>query len=119
MGNGRLKEKDELNYRKGPTSGGCSHCNFYVENFQVKAMDGEELGVEPRCGMMGFENSARYRINPGNHCDAFDGSVHLLRLAGHERYRKAYGPEAYKEAVNATVSRNRMIEGLRTLGKVA
>lgn len=118
MGTKRLKMKDDLHYRKGPTSGGCSHCNFYVGNFQVRGLDGNELGLEPRCRVMGFENSNRYRINPDNHCDRYDGNVHLLRLMGHSRYREAYGPDVYADAVNATVERNRMLEGLQAMGRI-
>lgn len=118
MATRRLKLKDEFHYKKGPTSGGCSQCNSYVQNFQVRGIGGEDRGIEPRCRVMGFENSVRYRINPDNICDCYDGRVHLLQLMGHGRYSETYGPDAYADAIKATVERNHMIGGLLSTGRI-
>lgn len=82
MGVPRLKIKNELRYRPGPTSGGCSDCDHYVARFQVRKTDATPLAIEPRCRLIGMGNSRRYRINPGHICDHFDNFTSLARLKG-------------------------------------
>jgi len=80
MGSVRLKKKTELHYRRGPASGGCSQCNSYLWNFEVRGCDGVVRKMEPRCKVMGLQNGRAYRINPLNICDRFDNSRHMARI---------------------------------------
>lgn len=73
MGGRRLKKKDELNYRRGRTWKKCSFCKHYVDQFRVVLTfsKGEDR-IEPRCKIMGLNNSIRYRVHPDNICDAYE-----------------------------------------------
>jgi len=82
MGSVTLKKKKELNYRRGPTHGGCSQCDSYVMDFPVCGTRGEFLQTERRCKVMGLNNGRAYRINPDNICDAYDNSEHMKRYLG-------------------------------------
>jgi hypothetical protein len=68
----RLKKKVELHYRKGSTDDGlnCRYCTSYVPDFQVTGIGGVKLDVEPRCKIIGLENSRRYRVRPDQTCNA-------------------------------------------------
>jgi hypothetical protein len=81
-------------------------------------MGGENLGVEPRCMIMGMENSIRYRINPDNICDSFSGSVHMLRLIGDVRYRRLYGEEEYQATLNIKAVLEGFIAEMQTAGRL-
>lgn len=119
MASQRLKLKDELNYKKGPTSGGCSQCNHYIRNFKVRSMNGEFLGIEPRCKVMGLENSRRYRINPDNICKCFDNSVHMMRLMGENSYRRNNGEDKYAAALSAMKLREGFIAEMLAAGSLS
>ncbi|PKN20405.1 MAG: hypothetical protein CVU71_01035 [Deltaproteobacteria bacterium HGW-Deltaproteobacteria-6] len=68
----RLKKKVELKYRKGSTDDGqnCRYCTSYVKDFEVIGIGGIKLDVEPRCQIIGLENSRRYRVRPDYTCNA-------------------------------------------------
>jgi hypothetical protein len=71
----KLKVKVELNYRKGPTRGGCDHCN-HLRKLET------EKGPEFRCTEIGLSLSRRYRIRVGMICDREDNSKYMARLKG-------------------------------------
>jgi len=90
MGVPNLKIKQELHYRRGYTHASCGSCNHYVAAFEPKSCNGLPLGkTEPRCLVIGLENSRRYRVHPANICDRFDGSESLARVKGN--YDKRHG----------------------------
>ena len=72
MGFPKLKKKIGLRYRKGSTddSQNCSHCEHYVKEHPVYHLGGRLAAHEPRCKIMGLENSIRYRIRSDHRCDA-------------------------------------------------
>ncbi|MBW2673366.1 MAG: hypothetical protein JRD89_08145 [Deltaproteobacteria bacterium] len=73
MGSRRLKKKDDLRYRVGSTieTRNCKWCRHYVGCFAVRHIgDAGESVIEPRCRIMGLENSRRYRVRPDYTCDA-------------------------------------------------
>lgn len=78
MGTPRLKIKDELNYRRGYTSRGCSDCNHFI------TVRDERHGkpLDYRCEIIGIRPGRLYRINPANICDKHDNSRYLKRLKG-------------------------------------
>jgi len=78
MGVPSLKIKQELNYRRGYTHAHCNDCNYFLPQYPVKGCKGNPLGNEPRCRVIGLENSRRYRINPKYICDKFDNSIKLM-----------------------------------------
>jgi hypothetical protein len=69
----RLKKKDEYRYRKGSTneSSNCRYCTSFQPDFDVPGK-----GKEPRCNLMGLNESIRYRVRPDHTCNAhcFDGT---------------------------------------------
>lgn len=83
MGVPNLKIKVELNYRRGYSHAHCSDCNHYISEFTVKSCNGNPLGNEPRCRVIGLNHSKRYRVHPNNICDRFDNSVKLRRIRGY------------------------------------
>jgi len=69
----KLQKKIDLRYRRGSTCEtlNCGWCEHYVKNHPVRHLGGEEVvGHEPRCRVMGLENSIRYRIRADHRCDA-------------------------------------------------
>ena len=79
MGTQRLKIKNQLNYRRGSTHKHCSDCNHYL-TMPIKGIGGEDLGIQPRCKIIGTKPGRMYRVHPENICDAFDGSKKLYML---------------------------------------
>ena len=70
----RLKIKNDLNYRKGPTTGGCSNCNHSYEKI-IQGIGQESLNRDEwRCRVIGDSESRRYRIHPDFICDRFENS---------------------------------------------
>ena len=82
MGTPRLKKKIELNYRRGYAAHDCSECNAYISKYEVHAIGGDVLRIEPRCMLMGLKDGRAYKINPKNICDAHDNSHYIKRLRG-------------------------------------
>lgn len=76
----RLKQKDELKYRKGSTneSENCRYCVHFIEQFPVYGIGGGDipLRIEGRCRIMGVQAGKRYNIRPDYKCEAqkFDES---------------------------------------------
>ncbi|MFZ5760971.1 MAG: hypothetical protein ACOY32_15245 [Thermodesulfobacteriota bacterium] len=79
-----LRIKTELHYRRGYTHAHCNDCNHFVADFEPKSCNGNPLGrTEPRCRVIGLENSRRYRVHPKNICDKFDNSIKLRLIRGY------------------------------------
>jgi hypothetical protein len=87
MGVKRLKIKDELNYRPGPTSGGCGDCNHFVGEFPIVDSQGVVTAHEPRCRVIGL-GGRQFKINPEYICDRFDNSEKLARIRGADWNRR-------------------------------
>jgi hypothetical protein len=77
-----LKIKEFLHYRRGYTDRSCSDCDHYEARFNIIGIGGEDLGVQPRCRMIGLEPGRMYRVSPANICDKFDNSKLLAYLKG-------------------------------------
>lgn len=72
----RLKKKDELRYRKGSATeiGWCQVCASFVPDFVVRGLGGNLDRTEPRCKVMGLQESIRYRVHSNYTCDAYEES---------------------------------------------
>lgn len=81
MGIARLKKKTELNYRRGYSWRYCAECNHFV-TMEIKGINDEDLGTQPRCRIIGLNAGRMYRIHPASICDSFDGSAKLARVKG-------------------------------------
>lgn len=62
----RLKKKTDLNYRVGSTneSMNCRFCMYYIRTLLCRNK------IEPRCMIMGLNESVRYRVREDYRCDA-------------------------------------------------
>jgi uncharacterized Fe-S center protein len=67
----RLKEKDDLHYRKGSTNDceNCQYCMHFVPN-HIILETADRQRIENRCNIIGLKGSARYRVRPDYKCDA-------------------------------------------------
>lgn len=83
-----LKIKEQLKYKKGGTSRNCGGCDHFVRNFQVMSCDGNPLHIEPRCKVIGLENSIKYRVHEKNVCDKYCNEEGLRRLIGDKAFVK-------------------------------
>jgi hypothetical protein len=73
--------KKVRNYRHGYASRSCGYCDEFVR-VQITGIGGADLGLQPRCRILGLEAGKAYRINANCICDAYDGSKGLARLKG-------------------------------------
>jgi hypothetical protein len=81
MGVKRLKIKDDLHYKRGPTWANCGQCDHLVRHFDVVVSDGHGARVttEPRCKIIGLKPGRQYRIHPANICDRYDNTEGLKK----------------------------------------
>ena len=66
-----LKIKEQLNYRRGTTWAKCKNCDHYVPEFKRVGIGGNNLGIQPRCKMIGLKPGRMYNISPNSMCDAY------------------------------------------------
>ena len=77
-----LKKKKEQNYRQGTVNVCCAKCDNFVKDFEARGIGGRRLGAQPRCTVMGLENSRRYLVHPDSVCNGFDDTMYAARIMG-------------------------------------
>ena len=83
-----LKIKMQLNYRRGGTSRNCGQCDHFVKNHPCIGLGDIDLGLQPRCKVIGLEPGRMYRISKNSICDKYVNKRRLRELLGDRAYKQ-------------------------------